>query len=137
MAVHGSSHPWLLPPLQSCVPPSDVRMGLAMETHGVEAVRLTPPIPGGLLSKLQTPQIPSQYLVAFFTALPVLALVVTYLATQLQAHLKVSRLPRSPLSHWPALHQVPARQQLSPHPQHVMLRCMTLPHVDFHSCSMQ
>lgn len=76
-------------PLQSCIPPSDIRLGLAMETHGVSAVRMTPPMPSGLLSKLQTPQIPSQYLVAFFTALPVMAIVITYLATQLQAHLKV------------------------------------------------
>ena len=54
----------------------DIRLGLAMETHGVEAVRMTPPIP-------------SQYLVTFFAALPVAGLVITYLATQLQAHLKV------------------------------------------------
>ena len=60
-----------------------------METHGVEAVRLTPPMPSGLLTRLQAPQIPSQHLVAFFTALPLMALALTWGATQLQAWLKV------------------------------------------------
>ncbi|KAK9808335.1 hypothetical protein WJX73_003265 [Symbiochloris irregularis] len=78
----------------SCVPSRDIRLGLAMETHGVEAMRLTPPIPSGLLSKLQAPQIPSQYLVGFFTALPVAGLVLTYLATQLQAYIKGDREDR-------------------------------------------
>jgi hypothetical protein len=74
---------------QSCVPPYDFRISYAMETHGVEAARLKPtPLESELAPGKPISETVEQVVTM---GLPVLALVATYLATQLAAKMKVKR----------------------------------------------
>ena len=74
--------------LQTCVPPSDVRIPLACETCGVELSRLPPPLeaPRG---RWQLPELTGGTATGVILGIPLLLLGAAYVATQVGAHLRV------------------------------------------------